>query len=139
MFLVFMPPICTREMDSTPEPIATGVPSVITYCAAMATACRPDEQKRLTVAPAVVTGHPAQIAESRAMLKPVAPSGWAQPMKTSSTSLGSSLALAMAFLTACPPITAPWVMLKPPRMDLARPVRAVETMTASLMISSGNG
>ena len=24
MFLVFMPPICTSEMDSTPEPIATG-------------------------------------------------------------------------------------------------------------------
>ena len=39
----------------------------------------------------------------------------------------------MACLTAWPPITAPWVWLKPPRTDLARPVRAVETMTACFM------
>ena len=80
MFLVFMPPICTREMDSTPEPIATGVASVITCCAAIAMACNPDEQKRLMVVPPVVTGHPAQIAESRATFMPVAPSGCAQPI-----------------------------------------------------------
>ncbi len=80
MFLVFIPPICASEMDSTPEPIAIGVCSVITCCAAIAMACRPEEQKRLIVVPPVVTGHPAQIAERRAMFMPVAPSGCAQPM-----------------------------------------------------------
>ncbi len=85
------------------------------------------------VTPAVVTGQPAQIADSRAILLPVAPSGMPQPIKTSSTSPGSMPALAMACLTAWPPITAPWVWLKPPRTDLARPVRAVETMTACFM------
>src|SRR5471032_1916197 len=40
----------------------------------------------------------------------------------------------MACLTAWPPITAPWVWLKLPRTDLARPVRAVETMTACFMV-----
>ena len=136
MFFRFMPPICTREMDSTPEPIATGVSSVMICCAAIAIACRPDEQKRFTVVPAVETGQPAQIAALRATFMPVAPSGWAQPMKTSSISAGSILALAMACLMAWPPITAPWVMLKPPRTDLARAVRAVETMTASFMAGS---
>ena len=80
MFLVFMPPICTSEMDSTPEPIATGVPSVMICCAAIAMACRPEEQKRLIVVPPVVTGHPAQIAALRATFMPVAPSGCAQPI-----------------------------------------------------------
>src|SRR6185437_11011388 len=83
--------------------------------------------------PAVETGHPAQITDSRAILLPVAPSGMPQPMKTSSTSAASMPALAMALLMACPPITAPWVWLKLPRRDLARPVRAVETITASFM------
>src|SRR5690348_9135225 len=42
-------------------------------------------------------------------------------------------ARAMACLMAWPAITAPWVSLKPPRTDFARPVRAVETMTACFM------
>src|SRR4051812_5242464 len=87
------------------------------------------------VTPEVVTGHPAHIALSRAILLPVAPSGKPQPMKTSSTSPASIPARPMACLTAWPPITAPWVWLKPPRTDLARPVRAVETITACLMSS----
>ena len=41
----------------------------------MATVCRPEEQKRLTVAPAVVTGQPAQSAALRPTLVPVAPFG----------------------------------------------------------------
>src|SRR5262249_54582960 len=83
--------------------------------------------------PAVETGQPAQIKDSRAILLPVAPSGMPQPRKTSSTSAASIPALAMALLMAWPAITAPWVWLKLPRRDLANPVRAVETMTASLM------
>ena len=57
--------------------------------AASAIACRPEEQKRLTVWPAAVTGRPARMAHWRAMLPPVAPSGLAQPIITSSTSPGS--------------------------------------------------
>jgi hypothetical protein len=34
-------------------------------CAAIATDCKPDEQKRLTVVPATVTGSPARIAAMR--------------------------------------------------------------------------
>ena len=41
----------------------------------MAMVCSPDEQKRLTVMPAVDTGQPARIAICRAMLRPVAPFG----------------------------------------------------------------
>ena len=47
----------------------------MTRCAAMAMVCRPEEQKRFTVTPAVVTGQPARSAIWRAMLAPVAPSG----------------------------------------------------------------
>src|SRR5208282_1992569 len=72
------------------------------------------------------------------MLKPQAPSVKAQPISTSSTSAGSIPARATACLTACAPRVAPWVMLKAPFQDLANPVRAVDTMTASVMMVSGN-
>jgi hypothetical protein len=64
----------------------------------MAMVCRPEEQKRLTVTPAAVTGRPARSAICRAMLEPVAPSGVAQPMMTSSTSAGSMPARSTAAL-----------------------------------------
>src|SRR6185503_6377888 len=56
-----------------------------------------------------------------------------QPMRTSSTSAGSIRARSTAARTAWAPRVAPWVMLRAPRHDFARPVRAVETMTASVM------
>src|SRR5437867_6284698 len=65
------------------------------------------------------------------MLRPVAPSGFAHPMITSSTSPGSSVARSIAWRSAWPPIVAPWVMLKAPRQLLQSGVRAVETITAS--------
>ena len=64
----------------------------------MAMACMPDEQKRLTVTPLVVTGKPARNATWRATFCPVAPSGSAQPMITSSTSPGSTPARFTAWL-----------------------------------------
>ena len=73
--------ICTRLMDSSPPATATGTPSCVMLRAASAIACRPEEQKRLTVWPAAVTGRPARMAHWRAMLPPVAPSGLAQPMR----------------------------------------------------------
>ena len=61
--------------------------------------------------------------------RPVAPSPNPQPAITSSTSCGSIFARCTACSMACPSIAAPCVLLKPPRKDLARPVRAVEAMT----------
>ncbi len=87
----------TRLIDSTPPPTATSMPSTMIRCAPMLIAIRPELQKRLIVSPGTVTGSPARIAESRAMLWPVAPSGLAQPMMTSSTSPGSTLARSTAF------------------------------------------
>src|SRR6478752_8256943 len=124
---------CTHEIDSTPPATITGTRSTITRCAAMAIVCNPDEQKRFTVTPAVVTGSPARIAIWRAMLPPVAPSGSAQPMSTSSISPGSTFARSTAARTTWPPRVAPCVMLKAPRQLFASPVRAVETMTASVI------
>src|SRR5215510_825300 len=102
-------------------------------CEAIAIVCRPDEQNRLTVMPEVVTGQPARIAICRAMLRPVAPSGLAHPMITSSISAGSRCARSMAAHSARAPIVAPWVILKAPRQLLASGVRAVDTITASVL------
>ena len=124
---------CTQEMDSTPPATKTSPSPAITRWAASAMVCRPEEQKRLTVMPATLTGHSAISAIWRAMLAPVAPSGLAQPMMTSITSAGSTPARCIACLTAWPPSVAPWVMLKAPFQLLASGVRAVETMTALLM------
>ena len=41
--------------------------------APIAKVCNPDEQKRLTLVPDVVTGHPAANAALRAILNPVVP------------------------------------------------------------------
>src|SRR5216110_3547893 len=100
-------------------------------CAASTIVCKPDEQNRFTVIPGTETGQPARIAICRAIFQPVAPSGSAHPIKTSSTSAGSSFARSIACLTTWPPSVAPCVILNAPRHDFARPVRAVETMTAS--------
>src|SRR6185436_3378857 len=122
---------CTSEMDSTPPATKMSSSPARMRCAASATVCRPEEQKRFTVMPEVVTGRPARSAIWRAILPPVAPSGVAQPMITSSISFGSSLARSTAALTAWPPMVAPWVMLRAPRQLLHSGVLAVETITAS--------
>ena len=130
---------CTRLIDSRPPATTTGTRSTTTRWAAITIACMPEEQKRFTVVPAVVTGSPARIADWRAMLWPVAPSGIAQPRITSSTSPGSSRARSTACRIACPAMVAPWVLLNAPRYALPIGVRAVETMTASAMAASGWG
>src|SRR5688572_11830365 len=103
----------------------------MTRCAASAMVCRPEEQKRFTVMPGTLIGQPARIAIWRAMFQPVAPSGLAQPMITSSTSSASTFARSSAACTTCPPIFAPCVRLSAPRQLLQSGVLAVETMTAS--------
>src|SRR5580765_7800571 len=123
----------THEIDSTPPATTTSFSPAMTRCAAIAIVCRPLEQKRFTVMPLVVIGRPARKAIWRAMLLPVAPSGVAQPMMTSSTSAASMPARSTAAFSAWPPRVAPWVMLKAPFQLLASGVRAVETMTALVM------
>ena len=51
--------------------------------AAIATACRPDEQKRLMVMPGTVSGRPASSTPMRATFMPCSASGMAQPMMAS--------------------------------------------------------
>ena len=59
--------------------MVTSAPSFITVWQALAIACKPEEQKRFIVAPAVSDEQPAQSAAFRATLWPVAPSGCAVP------------------------------------------------------------
>src|SRR5437764_13565643 len=80
----------TSDTDSRPPATITGTVSTSTRCAAIDMVCRPDEQKRLTVTPETLTGAPARIAETRATLEPVVPSGAAQPRITSATSASST-------------------------------------------------
>src|SRR5918993_5006475 len=103
---------------------------------ARAMVCSPEEQKRFTVIPGTLIGQPARMAIWRAMFQPVAPSGLAQPMITSSTSSASTLARSSAACTTWPPIFAPCVRLSEPRQLLHSGVRAVETITASVMSRS---
>ena len=124
---------CTHEMLSTPPATTMSFSPAMIRCAAVAIVCRPLEQKRLTVMPLVVIGRPARNAIWRAMLLPVAPSGVAQPMMTSSTSAASMPARSTAAFSAWPPRVAPWVMLKEPFQLFARGVRAVETITAAVI------
>src|SRR5438309_10878160 len=70
------------------------------------------------------------------MLAPVAPSGLAQPIRTSSMAAGSTPARCTACLTAWPPSVAPCVMLKAPFQLLVSGVRAVETITALVMLGA---
>ena len=130
------PPSCVSEMLSSPPATMQSASPAMMRCAAIAMVCRPDEQKRFTVTPLTVTGMPARIAESRAMLLPVAFSGVAQPSTTSSTSAGSIPARSTACFTTWPPSVAPCVMLKAPRNALPIGVRAVDTMTASVISRS---
>ena len=124
---------CTQEMFSTPPATYTSASPAMMRCDASAMACRPEEQKRLMVSPETVIGQPARSAIWRAMLAPVAPSGVAQPMITSSTSPASMPARAIACCTAWPPSVAPCVRLNAPFQLLVSGVRAVDTINADVM------
>src|SRR5499433_3185299 len=100
----------------------------------MAMAWSPDEQKRLTVVPATLTGRPARRSATRATLLPWAPLGCAQPMITSSISLLSSWGtLPSASLMQWAARSSGRVRLNDPRNDLASGVRELATTTASLI------
>ena len=122
----------TKLIDSSPPATATSVVPLATDWLARASACRPEAQKRLTVMALVATGRPAPSATWRAMLRPCAPSGMAQPRMRSSTRAGSRPgALAIASRTAVMASSSGGVSRRPPRGALPTAVRAAETMTAS--------
>ncbi len=78
-------------IDSTPPATMVSAPPAMMRSAAMAIACRPEEQKRLMVMAEISTGKPARSDAMRATFMPCSASGMAQPRMTSSISLGSSL------------------------------------------------
>src|ERR1700756_5384709 len=127
---------CTRLIDSMPPGTAIFTPSSTTERAATAIACKPEAHCRSIVVPATVTGNPARIAPLRATFIAVVPCCMAHPMTTSSTSPGSTLARLTASPMTCPAIVGPSVLFSAPRKAFPIGVRAVETITASVMLSS---
>src|SRR4030095_1357126 len=124
-------------IDSTPPPIMTSAPSWMTWFAAYAIACRPEEQNRFSVSPATEVGRPARSPATRAAVCPSRPCGWPQPMITSSTSFGSSCGtLPSTSLIVWAVKSSGRGRLNEPRNDLASGVRELATMTASLMMVS---
>ena len=84
-----LPIIGTMLIDSTPAAIITSDSPTRMRSAAMATAVRPEAQKRLTVTPPTELGRPASSAPIRATFRPCCASGIAQPTMASSISAGS--------------------------------------------------
>ena len=124
-----------RLIDSMPPATTIGTRSTITRWAAAAIAFRPEPQARLITEPVEPTARPALIALWRATLPPVVPSGRPTPRITSSTSAGSTPARLTACAITWAPSVGPVVMLKAPRWALPIGVRAVETITASVMVT----
>src|ERR1700686_1861894 len=121
-------------MLSTPPPMAASAPSFRIWCAAIAMACRPEEQKRFTVVAATVTGSPARIEETRATFDPCMPCGCAQPRMTSPISAGSSAGvLRRTSRMQCAARSSGRGMLNDPRYDFARGGGELATTTASLI------
>src|SRR5260221_14075458 len=87
------------------------------------------------VVPATLTGSPARSSALRAILVPVVPCCMAQPITASSTSAPSILARDSAEEIACPNRVAPSVWLSAPLYALPIGVRAVETITASVIVT----
>jgi len=81
---ILLPIIGTIDIDSVPPAsIRSALPRRI-WSAAKATACKPEEQKRLMVWAAMVFGRPASSTPMRATFMPCSASGMAQPMMASS-------------------------------------------------------
>ncbi len=85
-----LPIMGTMLMLSTPAAIITSASPTRMRSAAMATADRPEAQKRFTVMPPTLVGRPASTALMRATFRPCWASGMAQPQMMSSMAAGSS-------------------------------------------------
>ncbi|MNI57948.1 hypothetical protein D3C73_1130360 [compost metagenome] len=122
-----------RLMDSTPPATMMSLQPEAIWLAAMAIACRPEEQNRLRVMPAVPMPRRESTATLRPILKPWAPSLEPAPTMQSSTLAGSIPVRANSASTQCAAMSSGRVMLNLPRKDLARPVRTLSTITTSRM------
>jgi hypothetical protein len=100
--------------------------------AAIATALRPDEQKRLIVMPPVELGSPDSSTAMRAMFRPCSASGMAHPMMASSTAFGSRLGTwAIAERIAATSRSSGRMLRNAPLGALPIGVRVAATMYAS--------
>src|SRR5208282_792529 len=106
--------------------------------AAIAMDCRPEEQNRLIVIAATLTGRPARSDAIRATFIPCSPSGVAQPIITSSISAGSSpFARTTASLITCAARSSGLAARSVPFGALPTAVRTELTITASRMAHLG--
>ena len=124
-----LPIIGTMLMLSTPAAIMTSASPTRMRSAAMATALRPEAQKRFTVMPPTLVGRPASTAPMRATFRPCCASGMAQPQITSSMLFGSSPgACAMADWMALTSRVSGRVLRKKPLCERPMGVRVAATM-----------
>ncbi len=99
-----------------------------------AIACKPDEQKRLTVTADASTGMPARKLAMRATFRPCSASGIAQPRITSSMRARSSPSTRVSAASiAVAASSSGRITLRSPFGALPTGVRTAETMTASRM------
>jgi hypothetical protein len=97
-------------------------------------ACRPEEQKRLTVTADASTGIPARRLAMRATLRPCSASGIAHPMMTSLISFGSTPgARRSASRMTVAAMSSGRTVRSDPAGALPTAVRVAETITASCM------
>ncbi len=119
-------------MLSVPAAMTMSASPVRIRSAAMETALRPEEQKRLMVMPATVFGSPASSRPMRATFMPCSYSGMAQPTITSSTRDGSIAgACASTLFSTCASRESGRVWHNAPRGALPTGVRVAATMKAS--------
>src|SRR5271155_1937010 len=122
-------------MDSVPPASMTSAEPERMRSAAIAIDCNPEEQKRLMVKAEASTGKPARRLAMRATFIPCSASGMAQPMMTSSISLGSSAGtFSSAPLMAMAARSSGRVKDSDPLGALPTAVRTLLTMTASLIL-----
>src|SRR5262245_21198118 len=120
-------------MLSWPPATRISIPSATICFAAAAMAVKPDAHWRSIVCAGAVTGIPAANAALRATFIPAVPAVSTVPMTTSSISPGSMRARSTAWRMTWDKSVGDLMLLSAPRNALPIGVRAVETMTASLM------
>src|SRR5258706_5964582 len=129
---ILLPIIGTIDIDSVPAAMTTSSSPVRMRSAASATACTPEEQKRLMVIAGTVSGSPARSTPMRATFMPCSASGIAQPTITSAMSWGSSPGTcARAPLSTCASMSSGRTLRNMPRGALPTGVRTAATMYAS--------
>src|SRR6185503_3833312 len=119
-------------MFSTPPATNASPSPALIACAALAIACSPEPQRRLTVCPGTSIGRPASNAAMRATLRLSSPAWFVQPRITSSIDPGSTAARSTAPRTTRAARSSARMLARAPP---ARPngVRTPDTMNASVM------